>query len=284
MDLGMAGYVTQTSPAGGPTRKYSAPAIPVLQQQQSQYGMTPAGQPQFLQQQHQQPSGAQFYFHQNQSHPAGNAYDHPYGHMPQQQQQQNMPRYNGNLFQTNGHPATHSQQHIPAYPSNLVPNVNRLHNNTLPSSKEDVGFTGFGGSLEEYMDDDIDADYDALGTQASTPGNYDFSTNASVTSLNMLAATSGNQATRTSGHANGPPGGSVPSYGSTPVAYQGHHQQQQQQQTGYLQQPQRSQPLAHQSQRGQQNMGFYNNASGAQSTPNLAWTLNSQLQMSPPRR
>lgn len=220
------------------------------------------------QQQPQQQQPAQFYFHPNQSQPAFGSYD-------QQQQQSNgqqqMPRYNGSLFQTTGHPATNSQRHMPAYPSNLVPSVARPHSGTLPSSKEvDSLYQDFGGNLPEFLDDDMDQDFDALATQASTPGNYDFSTNPSLTNLNMTAASAVPLPSRNAGTGYGPPQGTfanfvapVPQYATNVQQGQGH---QYQQQVG-----------------GGQRNGFYGNVSGAQSTPNLAW-LSSQAQISPQRR
>ncbi|CCG82211.1 Putative uncharacterized protein [Taphrina deformans PYCC 5710] len=271
MDFSMPGY---TWPAGGPQRKVSVPPMPsnhpypqhnLQQQQQHQAQFSPQ----------QTPHGghsAQFYFHPNQSQPVLSSYDHQqlqqqqlqqqqHHQQPQQLQQQHHqmaqqqqfpaqqgPRYNGNLFQTNGHPATNSQRHVPAYPSNLVPSAVRPHSGTLPSSKENEDLYGeFGGNLGEYLDDDMDQDFDALGTQASTPGNYDFSTNPSLTNLKMTATPAASQSTKI--HGLGIPMPLDP-YGMpyVPNAEQGSLQY-------------------HAAQRN----AFYNNMSGAQSTPNLAW-------------
>lgn len=265
MDFGTHGYnaSSQALPAGGPQRKFSSASIAgqYTSQQQVSSPYTP-----------QQQQTSQFYFHPNQSHPGFTNYD---SYTQQQSQQQQLPRYNGSLFQTNGHPATSSQQHVPAYPSNLVPGSSRQLANNMSTPKEDPLYSEFGSTLADFMDDDPEHDY--MGTQASTPGNYDFSTNPSMTNLNISLA--------------------------VPIQQQQQFQAQQIQQqrlqavglglqgpglTGYTNsgatqyarpQAQHLHELQQQAQRA-----FYNNSSGAQSTPNLQWTPNHQNQISPARR
>lgn len=320
MDLSMTSYGGGQYGAGGPQRKFSIPSASLDFGQQ-------LGSPR--QSQHNQPYGQipyqaqnigqQTYYHTNASQQSlqqqFSSFESPQIPSPTQA----TGRYGGNLFQANGHPATHSQQHLPNYPSNLAPTNTRSRSGTLIKADVDLPFDDFPTTSRsyEYADDDgNDPDFDAMATQASTPGNYDFSTNTSMTNLNAIAG--GPQHNRKTGVGLGlnlanstqftnfqVPSNAMPhddithssavQQGHHIVQQQQHHNQQQQQQQQEQHQRQQQQQFMHQQHQQQQQQqqyqqhqlmqqrNFYSNASGAQSTPNLAWSMG-MSQASPQRR
>ena len=259
MDFSMTSpYNNGSHPAGGPTRKYSIPST-ALDYQQVQgprhssnpaqmFGMTPYQ------------NTTQVYHHNNssqQSIPQSyNSYESPQLPSPSQMSS----RYSGGA-NSNGPSASHSQQHLPMYHSNLAPITDRpMDSSRLPEQETYSSYLPPRPNNYEFMDDDAnDHDYEAMATQASTPGNYDsFSTNTSVTNLNQMTA----QHNR---NLNLGLGLNVPNQMASWYN--------QRLPSDTMHSSQRTSQHQHQ-QHQSDNHPLYSNSSVSQSTPNLAWTMN----------